>query len=301
MTNLSLISEFRDYLLREIPQQAGSTDLRTKDLRQLITIFLNWRARLVPQVPRRLIHSREYEIRRQSHASVATLCHIERLIKDGGDLRPYLSTGIRHGYISDLKSDASDKDFLINDLRIHHLHLGCGRHPKLHGFVDRTIDLLFAIFTTDKAYLLDISDHSAWGKARFAKILLDNWPNSGFLLALEGILPGEEWGSEQRDKLRRNGIATAFDLNGIAYMGSGFISTAGYSRRVVHAASEIYRIVSCIEECAEHGDYSILQEIYAANRLTWPANEVCQFAFFPYHFGIVEDNAKIFLRLVELP
>lgn len=301
MANGNLISGLQDCLLREIPEEIDSTDLHGKDLISLLMIFLNWRARLIPQVPRKLIYSKEYEVSRKSHIYSSILCAIERLTQEGGDLTPYLSTAIRYGYVNDVNSAAHDKDFLINDLRIHHLHLGGSLHPKVQGFVNRTRDLLFAVFTQEEAYFLDVLGHYAFGDARLAEIILGNWPDSGLLIALDSILPGEEWTNKERRELRKNGMATTFNVYGTVYTGSGFISSAGYSQRAVRAAAQIYRIVSAMQECVERGEYSLLQEIYATNGLQWSTNACFQFAFLGYYFGIFEEQAKIFVRLVELP
>ena len=301
MAGINIISGFRSFLLDELNGTKNNDNLYTMHIKDLILVYLNWRARLIPDTPRILFTSREYESYRNTHAHLTSIINIERTIQEGKSLSKYLSTNIRHKYISQCNSKAKDKDVLLNDLNVHHLHIGLGRHKVRHDFTERTGDILFALFTDQEAYLLDVLGHNDFGSPRLARIIIDNWPGSNFLIPLIGILPGVECSSGERHDLRKHGLQSTFIYNGVVYTASYGITMAGYSRRAVRAASAIYCILSKAQQCVERGEWSFIKEIYANSGLELPENAALSFGFRHYYFGLYEETAKLFLRLVRLP
>jgi hypothetical protein len=270
-------------------------------IKDLILVYLNWRARLIPEIPRVLFTSREYETYRNTHARLTSIINIERAIQEGRSLNKYLSTNIMHKYISQYNSTARDKDLLLNDLNIHHLHIGLGTHKMYYDFTERTGDILFVLFTDKEAYLLDVLGHNDFGSHRLARIIIDNWPDSNFLIPLNGVLPGEDWSSGERHDLRKHGLQSTFIYNNAVYIPSSGITMAGYSRRAVRAASAIYCILSKAQQCVECGEWSFIKKIYANSGLELPENAALSFGFRHYYFGLDEEPTKLFLRLVRLP
>lgn len=87
----------------------------------------------------------------------------QNLIK-GDDITPNLSK---------LIDNAEEKDLMLSDWGIHHLHLG----TELVGdYIKRTGPLLFGYVTNDNFYAVNVYKHGAWTKSDIIEIIHRNWP-----------------------------------------------------------------------------------------------------------------------------
>ena len=193
---MGLIESVAEWVLRVLPYDhsdpAVIAALKAKHPAELLVLYYNWRARLIPAHPRHVTRSDALEqnpiVARRSDVVAA----IVRDIEQGNDLTKYLSRRVQIGF-EFAKNPAKKKlnklphlDPLLNDWRIHHLHLTTTVEPD--GFVERDDPLLFAMFTPSKAYLLDIGTHDSFADDQLVKIAVKNWPSDQLFFELKGVL-----------------------------------------------------------------------------------------------------------------
>lgn len=177
--------------------------------------YFDFKRRQIPACPRTVLRSRELDANALSPEHQAG---VEAIIEDamaGRTLLPYLTKDW-------LNLDLHD--YLFNDWRILHLHLG-GRRFNSAGFVERTQFVLFAFPTHDALYLIDVMDHNpttaktAFAKKQLVQILHNNWP---FLLEpylLHGVSELHPNGDEARWALSRRRKGDDGKLAGHAMIG----------------------------------------------------------------------------------
>ena len=173
----------------------NSVNRLSRDDRDLIRASLNISRRWVTPNPRRIHRAKGFRCPQQHSIELA---NIERSIRNGDDLTPYFST-----HIVQLKYN----DPMLNDWRIHHLHLGkrIATSGKNSGFIQRTDRLLYCFFTESDAYFIDILDHGAFDSRNLIEAMHKNWPN-----VIEGFqapgTKGDRLTDEQVRELRRKRI-----------------------------------------------------------------------------------------------
>jgi hypothetical protein len=146
---------------------------------------------------------------------------IKRLLEEGEPTWPYLHDKI-------IKAEYHDK--LLNDWGIYHFHLGNGF--RADGFVKRTSELLYTYIENDVVYFLTVKPHKDMNSLVFFEIMNKNWPEVLEKFEMKIDTPKSEITSEQREKLRKNGVMTPIVLNGKIYIGPGFgYSLSGQSSR----------------------------------------------------------------------
>ena len=140
-------------------------------------------------------------------------------IEQGIDLAKYLSRRVHVGF--ELPKRSTKKklgklqhlDLLLNEWRIHHLHLAS--KVEADGFVKRDDPLLFAMFLPGKAYLLDIGTHDSFADEQLAHIAIETWPDEQLFLEIKGILglrEGNAYSIDDRRQLRGAGIASFIQI-----------------------------------------------------------------------------------------
>lgn len=165
---------------------------------------LNAKRRIPRQAARRIHESKELRIPPQYANDYSALT---KLIREGGDLRPYLSRDI------DKKKSPDKNDPLLNRCGIQHLHFR-RRGPG---------DLLFVKITDTDVFVIRTFPHDhpdVWADTSLLQILHDNWPETA-----EGRVagvPGESLASSERLALqyRNRNFATAMS-DGTVYLSPG--------------------------------------------------------------------------------
>ena len=137
-------------------------------------------------------------------------------------------------------------DGLLFDWGIQHLHLG----EKLvaPGYVERTGNVLFAIFKPDDVYFIDIRDHEGWSDKALLDSVNRNWPE---LLSCYKIDGKSEYNPTSSDitQLRKKGVNAMIELsdgNSYVSMGGG-ITTAGTSMNATRTYIELIRMLNGVE------------------------------------------------------
>lgn len=150
---MNLREDIRREVLAHLPYNKNDSSidrqLKVIDPGKLLSIYMGWRARMIPP------HRREVNVSKELLANLLlTSCHrnfaiFQAKIENGDKLWPHLSRKIEN---------VLDLDLLLDDWGIHHFHLS--EAVDSDGFVNRNRvqgqeePLLFAIFKHSDAYLL---------------------------------------------------------------------------------------------------------------------------------------------------
>jgi len=208
------------------------------DLPELLLVYGNWRSRLVPAQPRTVHVSHELSGSPRESQHGAALAEIKARIERGDDLTPYLSKGISVAHASSTrdKKARGDRDLLIADWKIHHMHLS----PMAPGrdFVKRTGDLLFVRFGPADAFLIDVYPHGAWALQEMIRILVRNWPQERLVPEFAGISMVTQKSDEEHKQGREAGLTQPVDVDGRTYWPLGQ-TTAGTPIEVTQRANAL--------------------------------------------------------------
>ena len=273
-----LEKRLRRYALAELPSRNGQKhELESLELRDLLAVYGNWRYRCPSARPRHVHVSRELEEEMEAGEAPEVLESLIQRIKDGGDLKPFLSRGVkvaldrRKGTLHHLRKDL---DLLLAEWGVHHLHLSTLIQGD--GFAKRTRDLLFVVLRPDDAYLIGIFPHGSWMKRAVAERAVRNWPEAElFLRSNYAIGLTHEWDESESAALRKAGLTQAMTIDGHVYSPQG--QTLGgtsltISRRVMNLMWEL-------SDWKAHGEERLMEIARGAFVYWLPAiqNEQCGF------------------------
>jgi hypothetical protein len=187
---------YRDWanMLKRQLESMGYTIDQALSFDEICVKFYGLFQRLIDPRPRKVKISKEFTCPAEDEVGLNLL--IEKIEK-GADLTPHLSKR---------KEDLNYSDPLLNDWGIYHLHLGTMINKS--GFVNRTGPLLFALFTEDTAYLINVYGHSPqpWSLQDMIKIIDSNWPHITGQFKLKGVKPEREVTDEEYAQLRAAGV-----------------------------------------------------------------------------------------------
>jgi hypothetical protein len=233
--------------------------LPAMSLRDLLQTYGNWKARLVPPRPRAVHISAEFAASPEMTRHNAELNAIVAKIKSGSQLRPHLSKRVRVAHDPATKPGdplqlRRDRDLLIADWGIHHLHISLEEEANGSGFVKRGGPLLFAIFRPEDAYLIGVFSHGDWALKEVLEIVVRNWPNSGLVLdSKTGLVLTHEYTDDERLELRNCGIATpSIMVDGKMWSSTALGQTLDGSASP--AACESAALMHVFREWREHTD-----------------------------------------------
>jgi hypothetical protein len=213
----------RIHVLGAMPSDP-SGELAAKPLRELLTIYGNWRARFVSSRPRAVHRSRELAVSTAASTYAAALAELERKMTAGEDLTPHLSERVETAFLSSTELAAlprhrreGDRDRMLADWGIHHLHLSSA--PGRGGFTARGPELLYAVFQPDDAYLLRVYSHADWALEELVRVVVGNWPDAGIFHRLHyatGLTSA--WTDDDRLKLRKAGVSgSLIEIDGVVW------------------------------------------------------------------------------------
>jgi hypothetical protein len=131
---------------------------------KIAILYFALQQRIIEIKPRNVLISQEFLCPQELEAGLEL---IKNKILNGENIRPNQSR---------LLKKIDNKDGLLFDWDIHHLHLGT--NIESDGFVNRTGPLLYVRFDDENAYLLNVESHGAWTMQKLLKIIHRNWPQS---------------------------------------------------------------------------------------------------------------------------
>lgn len=226
----NLQAEIRRYLIAAMPPDPTGR-LADMDLGGLLTTYGGWRNRFVPAQPRTVHVSRELLASDLSSVYGGPLAAIRSKLVAGEDITSHLSTRIRHAFEPGNEPTTihrrADRDLLLSDWGIHHLHLSTDPHPEAPGFNARTKHVLFVAFRGANAYLIGIyphpKDNGNWAERAIVETVVRNWPQAGIVHCADYAvgLAEPEPSDEDRLKLRNAGVNTPFEIDGSVYLPLG--------------------------------------------------------------------------------
>jgi hypothetical protein len=278
----------RQHLLASLPADPTGT-LSSKNLPDLLIVYFTWRGRLIPARPRKVHESGALNAspKRSDHQSA--LESIVRKIERGDDLRSHLSRAVEVAFDPKGKKD---RDLLIGDWGIHHLHLGTA--VEADGFTKRTGDLLFAVFGPADAYLINIYEHGKWALRDIIEILVREWSGAGVLQEAKGIVGLSQQPTESEHlELREAGVALLVEVDGRVY----FPPSLTTARTPLQATLRANQVSWRLQELRDMGEDLVVSLNKAAEGSaadgTWKPsiqNDVC----------FVESNRAAYVRIVDL-
>lgn len=260
------IKQFRLGIAKIIPKfpndRATLAILEAKPLGSLLIAYVNWACRLIPVRPRNIIIEPTLTADpRWKKLTADTKALLERA-RQGDDLNPNLSLRVFRNSFTQAASNIApttdrweDKDFFLNTMGYHHLHLS--QLIETAGHAKRTDDVLFAQVTKDKFHAIGFFDHSVFESIDSASLTM-----TAERERLWGIY-------EKRSSLNRK--------PGEIYISTP-ITTSGHSIYHTSLAGEFARAINLIDHKLD--DLSSRSEVFAdvphevvkAMKLRWHLN-----------------------------
>jgi len=209
----------RRHVIKSMP--GGSNEaLGSLSLSALLVEYRTWRGRFIAPQPRAVQVSTELQASAAAQTNDQALSILRQKIEVGDDLTPHLSTRI-HTPFENIEAPSlehrTDRDSMLAEWGIHHLHLSKQRR---RGAVRRGNEVLFAAFTNDVAFLIDIRAHpkfANWAAEDLFAIIVRNWPDAGLVLKTNALGLTRRFSDEDRLELRNAGISTAIEIDGNVY------------------------------------------------------------------------------------
>lgn len=236
----------RDYISAEMPTQPGY--LEGLSLVHLMIDYRVWRGRFVRPRPRRVHRSAEMNMSPKRARHAEALAAIEAKLVAGEDIEAHLSFRIREPLGDSGSASASlhkrkDRDLLFAEWGVHHLHLSTEPHHRKQEFVERTDDVLFAVFQESDAYLLGIyrhPEHDNWAAEEIFAVMVRNWPEAG-LVHESPFVTGlsQEYSDDDRLELRNFGVNTGLKIDGKVYSPGFGMSLDGTPLLAVKEAQQV--------------------------------------------------------------
>lgn len=190
---MDLEGDIRRDILSHLPHEPGDRiELTATPIRDLLVSYLNWSSRIVSSKP--------------------ALDQIIAFTETGTSIKPHLSREVKHGYRRSSrtkgKTRRKDLDLLLNDWCVYHLHLST--EIEGDGFVQRLAPVLFAAFSEEDAYLIDIFNHGDWTREHVIRVIVKEWPNAGLVCEIPEGVGLDSAISEQDRKVLRQKHCNAF-------------------------------------------------------------------------------------------
>ena len=159
---INLYEDWIEIIKSELTSQGYALTGLSND--KIAILYFALQQRIIEIKPRNVLISQEFLCPQELEAGLEL---IKNKIRNGENIRPNQSR---------LLKKIDNKDGLLFDWDIHHLHLGT--NIESDGFVNRTGPLLYVRFDDENAYLLNVESHGAWTMQELLKIIHRNWPQS---------------------------------------------------------------------------------------------------------------------------
>jgi hypothetical protein len=302
--------DIRQHVLAHLPHAPGEkVTLASKRAVDLLIIYVNWLRRLVPARPRRVHRSKALIANQFAPAHHAGLDQLVAKIETGVNITPHLSRGILEGFKPQDPAKPKalprrrDLDLLLNDWGVHHLHLSTKLDKD--GFVDRKRKrsdppklLLFAVFRSDDAYLIDLMQHGDWTRAHLLEVMVKEWPDAGLVSELKGLLPGTTPMSDDDRKVMRNvGMGAPLEMDGKVYAPIGYLTLAGTS---IQTTMEVDRVLASLKWFQDRlsDNPAYIADLLRQHGLPVPSQLDLHFVFFDTGgYGVIETQTGLAMRL----
>jgi hypothetical protein len=194
LTEPPRIARLRSSIAAAIPcvkrhESEARKELLAMSFDALLTRCFNWTHRFVPPRPRKINHADGFWGSPVAQSHGWAIVPLVSRIESGEDLTPFLSAQVlERGYVPQRIRDKEphqkqrwqDKDFVLNTLGIHHLHIA--GVPNGKGKVPHGKELLFVEFGREAATLVYAGTHDDLYNERIPKIVAAMRAEAGFTL-----------------------------------------------------------------------------------------------------------------------
>lgn len=159
------VAALRKKLVKLIPRIPNNKETQAlveqMPLGKLLICHFNWRSRFITSRQRKVNIEPSVTANPKWKMLKEDVGRLLDKFRKGEDVTSHLSKKIiSHGIVFNDESRWEDKDFLLNVMGFHHLHLGGNLDDK--GFVERTNSVLFVEVKYDHVNVIDIFDHSVF-------------------------------------------------------------------------------------------------------------------------------------------
>ncbi|MBK5274155.1 MAG: hypothetical protein JJE30_03785 [Desulfuromonadales bacterium] len=224
---------FRDFA--QLIRDELNIDSSRDDL-DVVRLFAWYDLRRLPMQNWNVHYSRELQ---ENHFFINNKSYIEAIrnkAESGEDLVPHASHRV---------DDITEKDELLADWGIYHIHPGHGTRPRKSGFVDGAAELLFVLPRGKDLYFIDVLDHKSWTNFSLIEVIDNNWP---FLLdpfRLKNVVGlSNEPTEEDLYKLRKNQINAFFRVGKSFFIGpGGGLASDGSASRAVLMSMNLKKLL----------------------------------------------------------
>lgn len=218
------------HVLESMPSSA-QTHLADKRVSDLLIEYGTWRDRFVSPTPRTVKLSRELKASPKATKYQAGLDTLKAKLEAGADISAHLSDRMNDPF-SNTKAPSlehrSDRDTLLSDWGLHHLHLTDRPNAST---VKRGDDVLLAAFTDSTAYFVTIVPHptkqEGWARQDVFDILARNWAKDNVVLPLKNAVGiHNKYSDDDLRSLRNSGITSFMAVDGRVYASGRLGQTA---------------------------------------------------------------------------
>jgi hypothetical protein len=225
VANIDFLADLQEVISQEL-SILGHSPALGEDLDAILIRYLNLQRRVPPVLKWTIKQSKELAVKSFPQPIQLGLQQFIKKAKSGQSLKPHLSTQ---------SNNPNSQDLMFYDWGVFHFHLGTNPHPKHHGFVERTDDLLFALADSKntKMYLIDIHPHQGgFTNQDLLRIIEENWDEILEPHTLKGVSRLAYTASDNDiGNLRKANINTILQTPGgrvLTSMGGG-VTSAGTS------------------------------------------------------------------------
>lgn len=250
--NIDLMKDCRNIVRNKLENIWEKEEIKNIKEKDLILTYFNAIYRIfIAKKPRKIKLSSVFRVSEDLKEGWEFL---KGKIINGEDLMPHLSGGHK---------SPTNKDYLLNDWNIHHLHLGTIYNEK--GMIKRTGPVLFAVITDNEFYALKIYKHGNWANQEAVKIIDENWPklHERYIFNIKG---DDKLTDKQISILRKKG-GNYFTKLGEGRFLTGAISLSGHQiESIILSDNFQYRIIETEKEIINNCS-KIIDEIYSSMQM----------------------------------
>ena len=269
----------------------GMSGFGSLDDQEIIALNFNLKEKMIRQIPRIIKESPDVIAKLGSLGANHKVAYeeINLKLKNGDDINPFLSKqAVKPQY----------QDYLLLDWNIHHLHLN-NKNSGVY-FNDRSDFLLFAIFTDDAVYFIDIEHHNddeVFVKREYLKIIKDSWPEIIEPYKLRDVLDlSFHPTNEEIKKLRKNQLNTILKIDDDVYapIGGG-ITTAGTGIKHITKAIKWKKYINSIEAKYLANEKKVLEDIFKKTGRRFSCLDL-DFAYDHDHLVLIDKNSSLIIE-----
>lgn len=209
-------SDFIDAIYKEYDKNDFKYDPLNKDLTSVLAEYVSiFTTKFVVDKPRTVHISSELQTKMNRDFDLKDkVDFVIEKIKNGGDINGHLTRQIY---------DTTANDDLYSDWGIKHIHLNkTEANTNEEMRLNRSGDLLFAIFELKDCYLIDAKAHNVpcvFALMEYLKIIVNNWPDLCLTLNENVSCINLVKTNEDIKKFRKSNVnTTCYEIDGVKYM-----------------------------------------------------------------------------------